>query len=144
MKNLLFVCVLFFTVVSHGQNWQTSFSEAKEKAKTTDKPLILVFSGSDWCAPCIKLEKDIWQSEVFTTYAASNYILYRADFPRRKANKLSEVKERENKELAEIYNSKGHFPLVVILDTKLEIVGKTGYKKVKPKEYISILKNTTP
>jgi hypothetical protein len=42
-----------------------------------------VFSGSDWCAPCIKLDKSIWQSTEFKEYAASNLILERADFPKK-------------------------------------------------------------
>jgi thiol-disulfide isomerase/thioredoxin len=47
------------------QNWQTNFDEAKKIAIDQDKNIIIVFSGSDWCAPCIKLDKNIWQSDAF-------------------------------------------------------------------------------
>jgi len=98
-----------------------------------------VFAGSDWCAPCIKLERNIWQSSEFKTYAKNHYVLYKADFPRKKANQLSEELTKQNAELAERLNSKGHFPLIVILDSNDRVLGKTGYKKLNPDAYISLL-----
>lgn len=139
MKKILFVAVLLNMVLGYSQNWQKTFAEAEVAAQKNKKPIILVFSGSDWCAPCIKLDKDIWQSAEFINYADKNYVLYRADFPRRKNNKLSGDLEKENKVLAEKYNTKGYFPLVVVLDSKGNVLGETGYKKVSPKKYVSIL-----
>lgn len=99
----------------------------------------MVFSGSDWCAPCIKLEKEIWESAEFQAYAKENYVMLRADFPRKKANQLPEAQARKNGELAEKYNSKGFFPLVVVLDDHGQVMGETGYKKMSPQEYIGHL-----
>ena len=48
----------------------------------------MVFSGSDWCAPCIKLDKAVWQSEEFKKEAETNWVIYKADFPKKKANQL--------------------------------------------------------
>lgn len=135
---LLFIAVLLSVTVT-AQEWQTNYAEAVVFAKDQDKPIILVFSGSDWCAPCIKLDREIWQSEEFTKYAKQNYILYRADFPRKKINKLAEEVTLQNKTLAELFNPKGHFPFVVVLDNNEKILGQTAYKKVSPTEYISQL-----
>ena len=55
-------------------------------AQTQDKNIIIVFSGSDWCAPCIKLDKNIWQSEAFKKEANEEWILVKANFHRKKAN----------------------------------------------------------
>ena len=60
------------------------FFQAKEKAFKEHKKLLLVFSGSDWCIPCIRLEKEVWQDSIFLAYAKENLVLYRADFPKRK------------------------------------------------------------
>jgi thioredoxin-related protein len=98
-----------------------------------------VFSGSDWCAPCIKLDKSIWQSAEFKDYASSNLILERADFPKKKQNQLDAGIKKQNEGLAERYNKDGIFPLVVVLDSKGEVLGKTSYKNVSPKEYIAVL-----
>lgn len=108
-------------------------------AQKEDKPIILVFSGSDWCAPCIKLDRDIWQSDEFKSYAKQNYVLYRADFPRKKENKLKEQLVEKNKELADRYNPKGYFPLVLVLDKNGKKLGEMGYQKTTPNGYITLL-----
>lgn len=120
-----------------GQNWQSDFDSALTKSKTEDKPLILVFSGSDWCAPCIKLDRDIWTSEEFIAYSDENYVLYRADFPRKKRNQLPAALAAVNGELAERFNSKGYFPLVVLLDGDGNTYGQMGYHKTSVKAYIA-------
>jgi thioredoxin-related protein len=100
---------------------------------------LLVFSGSDWCAPCIKLDKSIWQSAEFKEYAASNLILERADFPKKKQNQLDPNLQKQNEVLAARYNKEGVFPLVVVLDSKGTVLGKASYKNVSPNEYITLL-----
>ncbi len=124
---------------SYSQNWLTNFSEAKQIAQHNNQKIILVFSGSDWCAPCIKLEKEIWETEAFKTYSESNLVMLRADFPRRKKNALTPEQQRHNNNLAEIYNKNGYFPLVVVLDKNGNVLGETGYKKSSPNEYIELL-----
>lgn len=130
---------LLCTVLGSAQNWESSFEEALSISQGNNKPIVLVFAGSDWCAPCIKMERDIWQSKAFVSYSNEHYVLYKADFPRKKANKLPlEIKE-QNKKLAELYNPKGHFPLVAVLNSKAEVLGNTGFKKLSPDQYISLL-----
>ena len=87
----------------------------------------------------MKLDRSIWQSEDFKSYSKANYVLYRADFPRKKSNLLTKELTAQNSKLAERYNQKGYFPLVVILDKNEKILGTTGYKKVTPTAYISLL-----
>lgn len=92
-KNYLVVLLLLLAQVSivSAQEWQLDLNKAQNLAQETDRNIILVFSGSDWCAPCIKLEKEIWQSAEFQAYAKENYVMLRADFPRKKANQLAEA-----------------------------------------------------
>lgn len=139
MKTLVKVLSVLLPLISCAQNWVGNYSVAMANAQEEDKPIILVFSGSDWCAPCIKLDRDIWQSEEFKSYAKQNYVLYKADFPRKKENKLNAQLVQQNKELAERYNPKGYFPLVLVLDKNGKILGETGYQKTAPKAYIAIL-----
>jgi len=143
MKKILSSIVLFLAITTMvtAQNWNTNFKEAKELATKEHKNIILVFSGSDWCAPCIKLEQSIFQSEAFKTFSNKEYILVRADFPKRKKNKLSEAQQAQNNELAATYNQNGFFPLVVVLNAEGKVLGKTGYKKTTPEAYISLLES---
>ena len=139
MRNLLLVFALVITNFTFSQEWQTNFEEAKKIATEQDKNVVIVFSGSDWCAPCIKLDKNIWQSEAFKKEAAAEWIVVRADFPRKKANELSKEQTEHNRKLAEKFNLEGSFPLVVVLDKNGKVLGKMGFKNVSPEEYIKMI-----
>lgn len=139
MRNIIFILVCFISIPLIAQDWEADYAVAISNAKIQKKPLVLVFSGSDWCASCIKLDREIWQSEAFKTYSKEHYILYRADFPRKKTNQLTDGKISVNKQLADKFNSKGYFPHVVVLTAKEEVLGTLGYLKVQPNDYISKL-----
>lgn len=139
MKKILFGLLVLVSNIGLAQDWQTDFEAAKKIATEQDKNIIIVFSGSDWCAPCIKLDKNIWQSEVFKKEAAEEWVLVKANFPRKKANELSKEQTEHNRKLAEKYNIEGSFPLVVILDKNGKVLGKMGFKNVSPEEYIKMI-----
>jgi thioredoxin-related protein len=141
MKKEIIVLVIALMNVGFilSQEWQTDVAKAKEIASNENKPIILVFQGSDWCAPCIKLDREIWSTEVFKSYALDHYIMLKADFPRKKKNTLSETQITKNAKLAEMYNKKGVFPFVVVLDANGKVLGETSYKKTTPKNYIKEL-----
>ncbi len=137
LKNVIgVILILFIGANAFAQNWEPTWNEATQKAKEENKPLVLVFQGSDWCGPCIKLEKKIWSSPEFVEYANEHYVLYKADFPRKKENQLSKEMQKQNNALAEKYNKNGYFPMVVIFNPELNVKGETGYKKMSPNEYI--------
>jgi thioredoxin-related protein len=119
------------------QNWQSDFKEAKTIANNDNKQILLVFSGSDWCAPCMKLEKNVWQTEVFKKHAKDNLVLLKADFPSRKKNKLPKEQQDKNNALAEQYNPKGYFPFVVLLNANGDVLNQLGYKSLEPQAYIN-------
>ena len=139
MKKLFVSIILFVTSLGFSQDWKYNFDEAKKSAAKQDKNIIIVFSGSDWCAPCIKLDRNIWQSDAFKKEAAQDWIIVRADFPRKKTNELSKEQTEHNRKLAEKYNLEGSFPLVVILDKNGKVLGKMGFKNVSPEEYIKMI-----
>jgi len=140
---LTLVVILFFFNGLIGQEWQTNLDEAKEIASIESKPIILVFQGSDWCAPCIKLDREIWSTDTFKKYSSENYVMIQADFPKRKKNALSEAQTTANAKLAEAYNKNGIFPFVVVLDSKGKVLGETSYKKTTPENYIKELNTFT-
>lgn len=139
MKTIVSIVFFLYSICVSSQDWKETYAEALAQAVDENKPIVLVFAGSDWCAPCIKLDKTIWQSSEFKSYASENFVLYKADFPRKKANKLPEDLAKQNAALADRFNQKGHFPLVVVLDSEEKILGKTGYKKLTPEAYVSLL-----
>lgn len=140
MKRILIVAMMiFFTISVSAQVWETSLELAKDKASKEGKSIILVFSGSDWCIPCMKLEKNIWESQDFIEYSKTHFILLRADFPKKKGNALPKEQQEQNDKLAEIYNKDGLFPYVLVLNKLGNVLGSTGYKNITPQEYIALL-----
>ena len=120
-------------------SWFYNISEAKELAAKTGKPILISFAGSDWCKPCILLTREVFETEKFVAYADKNLILVLADFPRYKKNRLPEQQLKHNEALAEKFNREGSFPLVVLIDSKGTIKGKTGYREGGPEDYITHL-----
>ena len=96
--------------------WFTDFNKAKTEAVTENKYMLVNFSGSDWCGPCIRLRKEIFDSEAFIQYADEHLVLVNADFPRLKKNMLSKEQQKQNDSLAGVYNIDGAFPLTLLLD----------------------------
>jgi thioredoxin-related protein len=139
MKKGLLTLMLLVVASVYSQNWKADFEDAKATAAKENKNIVLVFSGSDWCAPCIKLDKVVWQSEDFKKEAEKNWVTYKADFPKKKANQLTPELTEANKKLAEKYNKNGSFPLVVLLDPSGKVIGMTGFKNVSAADYITLL-----
>jgi thioredoxin-related protein len=113
MKIILFS---FLVMMLGTVEWLDSLDAAKEIAAREDKLILLNFSGSDWCGPCIKMKKEVFENEAFLSIASNELVLVRADFPRSKKNKLPIEQQKRNDALAEEYNPLGKFPYTVLLD----------------------------
>lgn len=136
-----FLLFVLFSAVLQAQQWEEDFEMAQEKAFLEEKKLLLVFSGSDWCIPCIRLEKEVWQAAVFLAYAKENLVLYRADFPKRKKNQLPQALKEKHESLAALYNPKGYFPWVVVFGTDKAVKGTFIYTKNPVSYYIEQIKS---
>ena len=121
-------------------DWYLDYESALAAPESKDKNVLLYFSGSDWCKPCIQLSKNILETPEFSQYASENLIPVKLDFPKMKKNKLSKHGLQHNEELAEKYNPNGVFPLLVFLDNDQEIIGFTGFSEVSPIAYVSMIK----
>jgi thioredoxin-related protein len=141
--NQLYLSLLFLFISGPaiGQFWHTDYKEAQSIAKTENKPILLVFQGSDWCAPCIKLDREVWSTEEFRQYASTRWVMLKADFPRRSKNALATEQAEANAVLAERYNKNGIFPLVVVLDEEGQVLGETSYQKIGPEGYIELIES---
>ena len=141
---LLLVSILSIVLLT-STPWQTDFDKACQSAKAEHKLIVLNFSGSDWCGPCIHLHQEIFDSKVFTGFAAEHLILLNADFPRLKKNQLSKEQQKKNDELADIYNKGGAFPLTVLINSEGKVLKKwEGFPNESAEEFtneINVLVN---
>jgi len=113
---LLGLMVMSFTA------WQPDFETAKRIAREKDQLILLNFSGSDWCGPCIRLKKEIFDSEQFSHMADTTLIMVNADFPRNKKNQPDKQVQLQNEALADKYNPMGKFPFTVLLNAEGKVI----------------------
>ena len=122
--------------------WSTDWPAVTAQAREADKPILLLFTGSDWCTYCIRLEENVFDTVAFKDFAEDDVLLYKADFPRRK--ELPAKVERQNNALQETYPFRG-FPTVFVLSPEGEVLGQMGgYGGSSPADYIAELKNYLP
>jgi protein disulfide-isomerase len=113
-------------VVSQPEShWLTDYKKAQEEAKSSNKFLLMEFTGSDWCGPCILLQREVFSSPEFQDYAKKNLVLLEVDFPRMKTQPHEVV--AQNQELAYRYGI-SVFPSAIILNGDGKKVGELlGY-----------------
>ena len=151
MKTTFFTALLFLVMVGSAQTitqldsaiWQKDYAAALAQSKETGKPLLMVFSGSDWCKPCIMLRDQIFVQDGFSEWAKNNVVCVCLDFPAQKKNRLPQVLQEQNESLAERFNPNGIFPLVVLLNSNEAVLGSLGYLDVAPVEYIKEIEKIT-
>jgi thiol-disulfide isomerase/thioredoxin len=136
MKLILSLFILFLPI-----QWEPSFENAKKIAREKHELILLNFSGSDWCGPCIITRKEYLESEVFTKMANENLVLVNADFPRKKKNIGSAELVKRNEALAEQYNKQGAFPFTLLLNADGKVL-KTwnGKPEVSPEKWTAEIK----
>ena len=136
MKTLFLLFISFLTI--NTPLWLNNLDEAKLEAKENHKLIVLNFSGSDWCGPCIKMHKQLFDSEEFKAYSKEKLVLVNADFPRMKKNQPDKKQLAINSALADKYNKEGIFPLTLLLDASGKIIKRwEGLPKVTPAEFVS-------
>ena len=132
---------LLFTFIFADPTWKTNFIEAKTEASTKHELILLNFSGSDWCLPCMKLKKSIFENESFTSYASQNLVLVNADFPRQAKHKLPADQKKINEELAEKYNPEGKFPYSILMTADGKIVKQwDGLPDLSAEQFVDEIK----
>lgn len=126
----LFLILLSFFLLSFTPRWEMNLTNAQKTAAAEKKFILLNFSGSDWCGPCIRMHKEIFSSDSFSGLAESSLVLVNADFPRQKKNQLSKAQQEENDHMAESYNRNGFFPYTLLLNAEGKIIKSwEGYPK---------------
>jgi len=117
--------------------WETDFALAKKRAKDEKKQMLLDFTGSDWCGWCMKLKKEVFDTEEFKNYAKDHLIMVEVDFPKHK--ELPAEEKKQNEKLSDEYKIEG-FPTVILLSSSGHYVNRTGYEDGGPESYIKHLK----
>lgn len=127
----LLLIVGSMTVQAQELTWHTDMNKAIEVSKKSKKPLLMFFTGSDWCGWCIRLQKEVLKTPEFAAWAKENVVLVELDFPRKSAQ-TPEIKQ-QNMELQQTFAVRGYPTVWFVNATKkdgkvnFEQLGSTGY-----------------
>ena len=117
--------------------WFEDYAQVRRLAAQKKRPILMLFSGSDWCPPCIRLEKEVFQQKPFADFAASGkVILFWADFPRTK--KQNSKIAAQNRQLMQVYRVNG-VPSVILTDPSGKEFARTGYRPGGAQAYVEHL-----
>jgi len=122
--------------VAADELWMTDLGQAKIQAAEKGIPILIDFTGSDWCGWCIRLDKEVFSKAEFQDYAKVSLVLLKIDFPRKK---LPEAEAAANQALAKKYGIQG-YPTIVLADAEGKELARTGYRPGGPQAYVEHLK----
>ncbi len=142
----IFVIVLLITFTGfikaqESPKWHTNILEAVNLSEKTKKPLLLFFTGSDWCGWCIRLQKEVLKTPEFENWAKDKVILVELDFPKRTQQPM-ELKQ-QNAQLNAFFKVRGYPTLWFTYVTKTDEgkisfspLGSTGYIAGGPDKWL--------
>lgn len=136
MKTTLTLFFALFLSLSFGQTklvWHEDLGEAMEIANKTNKPLMMFFTGSDWCGWCIRLQKEVFFKEEFAKWANENVVLLELDYPRKKAQ--SPELKSQNGKLQRKFSVQG-YPTVWFVNPEKDSQGVVNFKQIGKTGYV--------
>ena len=124
-----------------GEGWLHDYDKALAEAKAEGKHVLVEFHGSDWCPPCIKLNKEVLSKDAFKSFADEKLVLVDADFPRKK--ELPADLKAHNMKLAEQFGVQ-YFPTVLIIDAEGKVLDKmVGFPRGGLEGFLQFIKDKT-
>lgn len=109
------------------EGWTADLDKALAQAKKDNLAVLVEFTGSDWCPPCIMMRQNVFSKKEFVKKASKDFVLVELDFP-----KGDKALSEKNQPFAEKYKIDG-FPTIVLLDS-----GGQEFSRFYASEYPSI------
>lgn len=136
MKKILVTLLLIvgsFAAEAQELVWERDVNKALEISQKSKKPLLMFFTGSDWCGWCIRLQKEVLKTPEFSSWAKENVVLVELDFPRK--NTMSAEIQNQNSQLQQLFEVRG-YPTVWIVNADIKD-GKTNFQKLGTTGYVA-------
>ncbi len=136
MKKIIMLVLLVagsVVVKAQGLVWTNNLDKAIQISNQTKKPLLLFFTGSDWCGWCHRLQNEVFKMEEFVAWAKSNVVLVEVDFPRK--TPLTPELQSQNNKLQQLFGVQGYPTVWFVNATKNE--GEISYDKLGSTGYLA-------
>lgn len=134
MKKFLLCLFLAALSLQASDIWGTDYDAGLKQAATSNKPVLLEFTGSDWCPPCMKLTSTVFEQPAFEDFAKKNLVLVKFDFPRKK--EMPAELKAANDAMARQFKVSGFPTLILLSSSGTELARKSGYSGETPATFI--------
>lgn len=145
MKKILLLVILIagsVAVKAQELTWYNNLDKAIEISNQTKKPMLLFFTGSDWCGWCHRLQDEVFKQPEFVEWAKANVVLVEVDFPRKTA--LAPEIQNQNNHLQQEFGIQGYPTVWFVNASKKEDkivydkLGQTGYVAGGPPVWLGV------
>lgn len=141
--NLFFISIASSTLLAQEAVWHTDMKKASDIAVKEGKPILMFFTGSDWCGWCKRLQAEVLETSDFKKWAKDHVVLMELDFPRRTAQ--DQAIKTQNYQLQNVFKVSG-YPTVHFVnpeikpDGKINLngLGKTGYVRGGVEKWLEV------
>ena len=142
MKQILITLFLISSIAFNAQEltWHTDVNKAVTVSRKENKPMMMFFTGSDWCGWCIRLQNEVFKKPEFVDWAQKNVVLVELDFPRK--IELAPELRQQNSQMQQIFQVQG-FPTIWFVNPEvkekninLKQIGKVGYVNGGPLKWL--------
>ena len=130
----IFLLLSLSTLISARAQVEPDPEKAFREARQSGRQILLVFSGSDWCLPCIRFEKNILTDSAFRNFAGKRFVILEADFPQRK--KIPAARRSQYESLASEFNTEGAFPKIILLTPDKSPLAVLSYTGQSPADFM--------
>jgi thiol-disulfide isomerase/thioredoxin len=121
--------------------WLTNYDDAMTAAERTGRPVLTIFTGSDWCPHCVTLEKKVLDSDQFLAWAEGRVVLLMIDLPQQG---ISQEERHARSRVCIKYGVRTFPNTVLIAPGGAKIVGQSGYHGQSPEAWVATLDKHVP
>ena len=116
-----------FYVPKNKADWVTDFNSAKQLAESSDKDLLLFFTG-EWCVPCRIMKREIFADETVMDAITAKAVPVMID-----------IDDPKFEEVVNKYDVRGT-PVTLFTDSQGEVIDY-AVGKMKKEEFINLLES---
>jgi thiol-disulfide isomerase/thioredoxin len=121
--------------------WIRDYDDAMAAAEQSGRPVLTIFTGSDWCPHCVTLEKKVLESPEFLAWAEERVVLLMIDLPQQG---ISQDERQARSKVCIKYGVRTFPNTVLIAPDGAKITAQSGYHGQTPQAWLAALEKHVP
>jgi thiol-disulfide isomerase/thioredoxin len=124
-----------------GETWHSSYDTALAAAADSGRPVLTVFTGSDWCVHCRHLEENVFHTATFRDWARDRVVLLMIDLPQQG---ISQQERQQRSQVCIKYGVRTFPSVILIAPDGSKITAQSGYKGQTAATWVAAMDGHVP